>query len=326
LSTEQWLQFFVELGSMAVMDVSLGGGEPFLRPDLIDLIEGIIQNKMRFCILSNGSLIDDHIAEYIAGTRRCNYVQVSIDGASSEVHDSCRGKGSFVKAVRGIKTLQRHNVPVVARLTLHHQNVHDIANVTSFLLDELGLPVFSTNSAGYLGACRKNAGEVLLTKEDRQVAMHDLLSLSQKYPGRITALAGPLCDAKYWREMEVARLSHNPAFPKGGRLTGCGCPFGEISVRADGMIIPCTMLAHMVLGRINSDSLQEVWLNNPELNRLRMRQKIPLNEFEFCRGCDYMLYCTGNCPGIAFTLTGDVNRPSPDACLRKFLNDGGNIP
>ncbi len=102
--------------------------------------------------------------------------------------------------------------------------------------------------------------------------------------------------------------------------------FGEISVRADGMIIPCTMLAHMVLGRINSDSLRDVWLNNPELNRLRMRQNIPLNEFDFCRDCDYMPYCTGNCPGVAFTLTGDINHPSPDACLRKFLAEGGNIP
>lgn len=326
LPTEQWLQFFVELGSMAVMDVSLGGGEPFLRPDLIDLIEGIIQNKMRFSILSNGTLINDHIAEYIAGTRRCNYVQVSVDGASPKVHDSCRGKGSFVKAIEGIKTLQRHDVPVVVRVTLHHHNVHDIANVASFLLDELGLSVFSTNSAGYLGACRKNAGEVLLTNADKQVAMSDLLILSQKYPGRITALAGPLFEAKYWREMEVARLNNDPAFPKGGHLTACGCPFGEISVRADGMIIPCTMLAHMVLGRINSDSLQDVWLNNPELNRLRMRQNIPLNEFDFCRDCDYMPYCTGNCPGAAFTLTGDINHPSPDACLRKFLAAGGNIP
>ena len=326
LPTEQWLQFFVELGNMAVMDVSLGGGEPFLRPDLMDLIEGIIQNKMRFCILSNGTLIDDHIAEYIAGTHRCNYVQVSIDGASSEVHDSCRGNGSFVKAVNGIKTLQRHNIPVVARVTLHHHNVREIANVARFLLDELDISSFSTNSAGYLGACRKNAGEVLLTNEDRQMAMHDLLILSQKYPGRITALAGPLYEAKYWRKMEVARLNNDPAFPKGGHLTACGCPFGEISVRADGMIIPCSMLAHMVLGRINSDSLQEVWLNNPELNRLRMRQKIPLDELEFCRGCDYMRYCTGNCPGTAFTLAGDTNSPSPDACLRKFLAEGGNIP
>jgi len=326
LPTEQWLQFFVELGNMAVMDVSLGGGEPFLRPDLMDLIEGIIQNKMRFSILSNGTLINDHIAEYIAGTHRCNYVQVSIDGASSEVHDSCRGKGSFVKAVRGIKTLQRHDVPVAVRVTLHHNNVRDIVNVASFLLDELGISSFGTNSAGYIGACRKNASEVLLTNEDRQIAMDDLLNLSHKYPGRIAASAGPLYEAKYWRKMEAARRSHDPAFPNGGHLTACGCPFNEISVRADGMIIPCSMLAHVVLGRINRDSLQEVWLNNPELNRLRMRRSIPLNEFEFCRGCDYIPYCTGNCPGIAFTLTDDINHPSPDACLRKFLAEGGNIP
>jgi SynChlorMet cassette radical SAM/SPASM protein ScmE len=326
LPTNQWLQFFVELGSLAVMNVSLAGGEPFLRPDLKELIEGIIQNKMRFNILSNGTLIDDPIAEYIAGTRRCDYVQVSIDGASPKVHDSCRGKGSFVKAVGGIKTLQRHNVPVAVRVTLHHHNIHDLENITRFLLDELGISSFGTNSAGYIGACRKNAGDVLLTNEDRQIAMHDLFNLSQKYPGRIAASAGPLYEAKYWRKMEMARINHDPAFPNCGHLTACGCPFNEISVRADGMIIPCSMLAHVVLGRINRDSLQNVWLNNPELNRLRMRRKIPLNELEFCRGCDYMPYCTGNCPGTAFNLTDDINSPSPDACLRKFLAEGGNIP
>lgn len=325
LPTEQWLQFFVELGSMAVTDVSLSGGEPFLRPDLTDLIDGIVQNKMRFGINSNGTLINDHIAEYIAETHRCNYVQVSIDGSSSEVHDSCRGEGSFVKAVRGIKTLQRHDVPVVVRVTLHHHNVHDIANIAAFLLDELGLSGFSINSAGYIGACRKNADEVLLTRQDRQIAMDDLLNLPQKYADRITASAGPLYEAKHWPKMEAARMNHDPAFPKGGHLTACGCPFNEISVRSDGMIIPCSMLAHMVLGRINSESLQEIWLNNPELNRLRMRRAVPLNEFEFCRGCNYMPYCTGNCPGMAFTLTGDINQPSPEACLRKFLAEGGSI-
>ncbi len=326
LPTNQWLQFFVELGSLAVMNVSLAGGEPFLRPDLKELIEGIIQNKMRFNILSNGTLIDDPIAEYIAGTRRCDYVQVSIDGASPKVHDSCRGNGSFVKAVNGIKTLQRHGVPVAVRVTLHHHNVRDIANVAGFLLEELGISGFGINSAGYIGSCRKNAGKVLLTNEDRQIAMHGLLNLSQKYPGRIAASAGPLYEAKYWQKMEAARLNHDLAFPNCGHLTACGCSFNEISVRADGMIIPCSMLAHMVLGRINRDSLQNVWLNNLELNRLRMRRKIPLNELEFCRGCDYMPYCTGNCPGMAFTLTGDTNSPSPEACLRKFLAEGGNIP
>ena len=53
---------------------------------------------------------------------------------------------------------------------------------------------------------------------------------------------------------------------------------------------------------------------------------ISLEEFEFCTGCSYIPYCTGNCPGMGFNLTGEVNHPSPDACLRKFLAEGGTLP
>ena len=80
LPTEEWLQFFNELGQCAVMDVTIQGGEPFIRKDLPALIDGIVKNRMRFCILSNGTLIDDEIVAYIADTGRCDYVQVSVDG------------------------------------------------------------------------------------------------------------------------------------------------------------------------------------------------------------------------------------------------------
>ena len=85
------------------------------------------------------------------------------------------------------------------------------------------------------------------------------------------------------------------------------------------------MLAHVELGRINQDPLQAVWLDSPALRRLRGRREIPLAEFEFCAGCVYVPYCTGNCPGLAYTMAGQVNHPSPDACLRRFLDDGGTL-
>ncbi|VVB68614.1 Coenzyme PQQ synthesis protein E [uncultured archaeon] len=326
LPTEEWLTFFDELGRMAVMDVCLAGGEPFLRSDLKELLAGIVKNRMRFSILSNGSLIDDDIAEFIGSTKRCNHVQVSIDGASSPPHDSCRGTGSFEKAVRGAKTLQRHGVPLGVRLTIHHHNVRELDKIASFLLDDLGLNGFGTNSAGYLGSCCKNAGDVLLTVEDRQMAMNALLGLDKERPGRISAAAGPLAEARDWRKMERARLTGAAQSPNGGYLTGCGCPRSKITVRSDGTIVPCSMLAHMALGRINRDSLQEIWLRSPELNTLRMRHRVPLSDFEFCQGCPYIAYCTGNCPGAAFSITGQVNHPDPDSCLRKFLAEGGSVP
>ncbi len=143
------------------MNVTLAGGEPFIREDLATLLEGIVRNRMRFSLLSNGALIDDEIAAFIARTGRCSAVQISVDGSCAEVHDSCRGQGAFDGAMRGIRTLQRHRVNVAVRVTIHRNNVHDLENIAHFLLDELGLPGFGTNSAGYLGTCRLNADDVI---------------------------------------------------------------------------------------------------------------------------------------------------------------------
>ena len=325
LPADEWLKFFNELGSLGVMNVAVAGGEPFIRDDLPVLLEGIVRNRMRFSLLSNGSLIDDEIAAFIAGTHRCENVQVSVDGSCAKIHDSCRGKGSFDGAIRGIRTLQRHRINVAVRVTIHQKNVDDLEQTAHLLLEELGLPAFSTNSAGYLGTCRMNAEDVLLNIQERKVAMATLLRLAEKYPGRISANAGPLSEGYAWHRMEEARASGAPAFPNGGHLTACGCPSNKVAVRADGAIVPCTMLAHMKLGQINEDSLLEVWQHSVALNQLRSRHTIPLTGFEFCAGCSYIPYCTGNCPGLAYTLTGMVDHPSPDACLRRFLAEDGAI-
>ncbi len=325
LPTEEWLTFFDELGSLGVMNLTLAGGEPFIREDLPVLLEGIVRNRMRYSLLSNGGLIDDKIAAFLAETRRCDYVQVSVDGSRSETHDAGRGKGSFEKAVRGIRILQKHGVNVAVRLTIHRYNVHDLEDIAKFLLEDLNLSGFGTNSAGYLGNCRVNADEMLLTTAERQLAMETLLRLAEKYNGRISAAAGPLADGRMWKRMEQARAESAPAFSNGGHLTACGCPTNKITVRADGAIIPCSMLAHIELGRINRDRLADVWLGSPPLNDLRARRFIPLTNFEFCAGCAYTPYCTGNCPGLAYTMTGKIDHPSPDACLRRFLADGGSL-
>jgi SynChlorMet cassette radical SAM/SPASM protein ScmE len=321
----EWLAFFDELGAAGAMNVVLAGGEPFIREDLSALLDGIVRNRMRFSILTNGSLIDEKIAAFIASTHRCDHVQVSVDGSCAKTHDTCRGKGSFDGAIRGIRTLQRHQVKVAVRVTIHRHNVHDLDNIARMLLEELGLAGFSTNSAGYLGTCRLNATDVLLNIEERQLAMATLLRLTEKYQGRISANAGPLADGRMWRRMEEARAQGAPAFSNGGRLTACGCPNSQMAVRADGVMVPCSMLAHMELGHINQDLLLDVWQHSPVLNQLRQRHLVPLAATESCAGCSYSSYCTGNCPGLAFTLTGKVDHPSPDACLRRFQAEGGRL-
>jgi SynChlorMet cassette radical SAM/SPASM protein ScmE len=327
LPAEEWIRFFGELNRSAITEVTLAGGEPFIRQELKEILNGIVRNRMRFQLLSNGTLIDDDMAAFLASTRRCNYVQVSIDGSMPESHDVMRGKGSFAKALQGLITLRRNGVHVAVRVTIHRKNVNDLEGIAKFLLEDLRLSSFGTNSAGAMGLCRNNAEMVQLTTEDRMIAMETLLRLSEKYNGRINAMAGPLAEARGWWDMEEARNGEKQlTAPKRGFLTGCGCYWSGLAVRADGVITPCTMLSHIELGRINRDDLGEIWRNHDTLNALRQRQEIPLSNFSFCDGCPYLNYCTGSCPGLSYTLTGEVNHPSPDSCLRKFLTDGGKLP
>jgi radical SAM protein with 4Fe4S-binding SPASM domain len=99
-----------------------------------------------------------------------------------------------------------------------------------------------------------------------------------------------------------------------------------MAVRADGVMVPCSQLPHMELGRINQDDLGEVWRHHPELTRLRQRSRIPLSDFDFCRDCEYLHYCSGGCPALAFTRTNLEDSPVPDSCFRNFLAQGGQLP
>src|SRR4030042_2465240 len=74
MDTDEWLQFFEELNRCAVTDGCLQGGEPFLRQDFKELVQGIVKNRMRFSVLTNGTLITDQTAAFLASTRICDSV------------------------------------------------------------------------------------------------------------------------------------------------------------------------------------------------------------------------------------------------------------
>jgi SynChlorMet cassette radical SAM/SPASM protein ScmE len=320
LPTQRWLDLFDEAGSAAVMSVCFAGGEPFVREDIFELIDGVVRNRMRFQILTNGRRVDRQVARRLNATGRLNSIQVSLDGSRAEVHDSMRGKGSFEPALRAIRILTEEGLPLTVRTTIHAQNIDDLPAVAHLLLEEIGLPSFSTNSVSSLGTHAKYGDDMFLTPGLRLHAMHVLAELDESYQGRIEASAGPLADWKMFHEMEAARQSGQPISGR-GYLVGCGCIFSRIAIRADGAYVPCVMLPQMVLGHIGVDSLVEVWQSSALLNSLRERIHIPLDTFEQCHSCEYMSSCTGNCAGTSLSLVGDANQPSPEACLANFQRE-----
>ncbi len=333
LPTERWLSFFDELGRLGVMTVCLTGGEVFTRPDLFELIDGIIANRMRYSLISNGTMItEETLAQFAIGKRRqrLDSIQISVDGSSAEVHNLSRPK-SFGRALRGLKLLKKAGYPVTVRVTINRHNVDDLENVAHLLLDEVGLSSFSTNEAYACGATDRTEGNIILTPEQRQKAMQVLTRLDEQYDHRIQATAGPLIIAQELKKMDDMLAVGQTSLPGRGTLSACGGVFSKLAVHHDGTIVPCHLLSTLSLGTIGVDSLQEVWLHHPIMNALRLRRDIPLSSLDTCQDCTYLGFCTGGCPGGAVYANGLADTRNPMDCFRvlrgedPFLNLSNNV-
>jgi len=80
LTTEEAITFLDDLADYGVPAVLLSGGEPLVRPDVLELIAHGISRGLRFTLSTNGTLIDKQTAVAIAAAG-VTYVGVSIDGS-----------------------------------------------------------------------------------------------------------------------------------------------------------------------------------------------------------------------------------------------------
>ncbi len=93
-----------DIGTYAI---TILGGEPFIRPDLLDLFDR--HPLMTFQVFTNGTLIDDALAARLAKAGNV-LVSLSIDGPGG-VHDERRGPGALAGVERAMASLRTHGVP-----------------------------------------------------------------------------------------------------------------------------------------------------------------------------------------------------------------------
>ncbi len=322
LSTDQWKSNIKKLGDARIMRITLTGGEPFTRPDIFELIDTIIENKMRYSVLTNGTLINEKTIEaFKVGKRRLRLdsVQISIDGSCAKVHNKSRPE-SFDRAVAGLRLLKKEGFPVTVRATISKHNIHDLEAMTAFLLEDIGLPSMTNNEASPIGTGCTYKEEVALDHKEILATGLRLEKLQQKYPGRITAQAGPLAKLRMYKEMEDARKNGETTNRwKMGYLSSCGGVFNKLGILHDGSIVPCSMLHDLTMGNMLSDDLLERWENSEVIQEVRDRCVVPMSEIPECSNCEWVEFCNGGCPGIVQQIQKTIMAPSWRGCYRNFL-------
>jgi mycofactocin biosynthetic radical S-adenosylmethionine protein MftC len=104
LTTSECMALIEELQRLQVFYVNIGGGEPTVRGDFWELVEYATAHQVGVKFSTNGSRITPEVAERLAASDYVD-VQVSIDGASAEINDAVRGRGSYATARRAMERL-----------------------------------------------------------------------------------------------------------------------------------------------------------------------------------------------------------------------------
>ena len=111
ISLDHALPYLDEAKEMGTREIGITGGEPFMNPDMLGIIEAALDRGFEVLVLTNAMrpMMRPKIIEglkAITGERRERLtLRVSLDHYTEKLHDEERGEGSFAIAMDGIRWL-----------------------------------------------------------------------------------------------------------------------------------------------------------------------------------------------------------------------------
>lgn len=141
LSTaDEWLEIGRQMKEAGVLFLLLTGGEPFLYPDFKRLYLGLRQMGMIVTINTNGTLIDEELAEFF-GKYKPRRINITLYGTDEEAYTNlCHYPGGYGRTLRGIRLLREQGVDVKVGGSMARSNKDDLDRLLD-VEEELGIPV-----------------------------------------------------------------------------------------------------------------------------------------------------------------------------------------
>lgn len=223
--------------------VVITGGEPFLRNDIFDILNYAKEAKLNIEIVSNGSLINQDMAEEIVLSGLKN-IAISLDGAGEQTHDSIRENGAFKKAVEALRKLvaakkKRGCGPQISVwTTIMKENVGELFDIIP-LAKELGVEclVYHPVIVAQEDMQNTSSNARFWLREDDIIKLKeqiDKITEYQKNHGLVAFLHDPYLWIKHfegaltrkeWKCNPFVFINIGPD----GEVRSCGASFGNIN-------------------------------------------------------------------------------------------------
>lgn len=163
LTIKEWISVIDKLKNwIGIFSLSITGGEPFLKEDMIDIIKYASAKRITTSVSSNASLIDHALSERILSSG-LDSLALSLNSVTPEIHNATRGdEGNFNDVMRVIHDLgNRGDMWLSIGTTIINENINELAALAEFardkgldgitfqpLMEASSLPIFDEKGEG----------------------------------------------------------------------------------------------------------------------------------------------------------------------------------
>ena len=274
------------------INVLLTGGEALLNKDWRKILVYSMEQNARVSLFTNGTLMNDDDVHFLAKFKddpHFKEVQISLYSLQPEIHDAITGlKGSCERSLKTINALKSAGIRVFISSPVMKTNKATIPALMRYM-----------DNAG-IGNC---ANLFIFENSDyksRNIAHRLSVEDLEKFYAETSNNNFQL--GYVWGYNQKKENIYNQLF--------YGSAANGILVSGDGNIYP--MIGwYEKLGNIHEDSIKEVFLSHPLLERCR---QIKIGDFAECRKCNDIGYCSF-CPTTHLTANnGKLGKLNSDYC------------
>ncbi len=307
LSTEEALAAADKICEAGVKDVIISGGEPFLRTDLIDVLERLGQNGVTARIATNGSMITDDNLSALRSRTLTKSFQVSLDTTDPEFYARFHGVSpeKHQTVCSNINRIRDHGFHTTVSVRLTPETLDGIPRLLDRALDcdwatvTIHWPVHTNR---IVNAYPQDADFLSLI----QPALEHFIRLPRKW---LVETYIP------WAEFHPAMRR----LEKRIRIIHRGCRAGRdrLTLNPDGRLSPCVTLdvPEAEVGRIGRDDLRRVFQQASLCRFLKHPEPVG-----FCRECAHLPRCGAGCRAAAWVLTGSMEGSDASCPIWKARN------
>ncbi len=308
LTTAEALDIADQLAELGIREVTLIGGEAYLRQDCVPVIERIVARGMRATMQTGGRGFTEAMARKLA-MAGLSAVGVSIDGLEA-THDELRdAKGSWRGTMRALDSCRAAGLISTVNTQVNRKNLGELRGLRE-VLRQSAVKAWRMQLTVPMGRAADRPDWILQPWQILDL-IDDMAAMQLEEVERVRAMGlEPSAALRISAGNNVGYHGPNEVIvrsnPGGSAQWWQGCKAGmhTLGIESDGTLKPCPSLptAPYVAGNLRDTPLDELWQGGGEIGFARERTVDEL--WGFCKTCDYADSCRAGCSFTAHCTLG----------------------